>query len=141
MELIEDIPVPEAGGSDTPVRRQNDVRVASLFERHDEFGKRLDMSLARLSENEEMMKEIEKLLEEKRAINSADVIAKQKVRWEPDPPDFGEQEELDLEELDYLQYEFGADGEYEYFLPRPCCLKTASLSVCIHMSDASFNHE
>ena len=32
-----------------------------LFERLDEFGKRLDMSLARRSENEEMIKEIGKL--------------------------------------------------------------------------------
>ena len=37
----------------------------SLFERLDEIGKRLDMSLARRSENEEMIKEIGKLLEEK----------------------------------------------------------------------------
>ena len=84
----------------------------SLLEFLDEIGKRLDMSLARRLENEEMIKEIGKLLEEKHAIDSTDVIAT-KVRWEPDPPDFGEQEELDQEELDYLQYEFGADEEYE----------------------------
>ena len=44
-----------------------------------------------------------------------------------------EQEELDREEFDYLQDEFGADGEYVQLLPRPCCLKTASLSV-VHTS-------
>ena len=70
--------------------------MASCLERLDEFGKRLDMSLARRSENEEMLKEIEKLLEEKSAIDGA--------------PDYGEQEEFDQEELDYFQYEFGADG-------------------------------
>ena len=62
----------------------------SLFERLDEIGKRLDMSLARRLENAQMIKEIGKLLEEQRAIDSADVIAT-KVRWEPDPPEFGEQ--------------------------------------------------
>ena len=39
-------------------------------------------------------------------------MQKKEVRWEPDFPFFGEEEELDQEELDYLQYEFGADGEY-----------------------------
>ena len=113
VEQIEDTPVPQAVASDSPVRRQNDGRVASLLESLDEFGKRLDMSLARRSENEEMIKEIEKLLDEKRAIDSADVIAKKKVRWEPDPPDFGEQEELD-----YFEYELGADGECGQFRGR-----------------------
>ena len=47
---------------------------------------------------------------------------------ELDPPHF-EQEELDREEFDYLQYDFGADGEYVELLPRPCCLKTASFPV------------
>ena len=41
-------------------QRQNDGRVASLLEHLDEFGKRLDMSLARRSENEGMIKEMEK---------------------------------------------------------------------------------
>ena len=50
----------------------------------DEFGKRLDMSLARRSENEETIKEIEKILEEKCAIGGV--------------PDYGEQEEFDQEE-------------------------------------------
>ena len=53
-----------------------------------------------------------------------------KVLWEPDPPHF-EQEELDQEESDYLQYEFGADGEYVELLPRPCCLKTAFFPVVL----------
>ena len=70
----------------------------SLFERL-EFDKRLEMSLARRSENDEMIKEIGKLLEEKRAM------------WEPDPPDF-EQEGFDQKDLDYLRYEFGAEEEY-----------------------------
>ena len=61
--LNEDIPVPQAFGSDSHVCR-HDGRVASILERLEEFGKRLDMSLARRSENEEMIKEIEKLLEE-----------------------------------------------------------------------------
>ena len=74
------------------------VGMASLLERLDIFGKRLDMSLARRSENEEMIKEIEKLLKEKRAIDGA--------------PNYGEQEEFDQKELDYFQYELGADGEY-----------------------------
>ena len=91
------------------VQQRTVEQSVSLFERLDEFGKRLDRSLARRSENEEMIKEIGKLLEENRAI----VFAKRKVRWELDAPDFDEQEELDQEELDYLQYEFGADGEYE----------------------------
>ena len=85
--------------------------MVSLLERFDEFGKRLDLSLARRSENEGMIKQIETMLKEKTAIEIADVTEK-KVRWHPDPPDFGEQEELDQEELDYLQYELGADGEY-----------------------------
>ena len=96
VEQIEDIPVPQAFGSDSYVCR-HDGWVASLLERLDEFGKRLDMSLARLSENEEMIKEIEKILKGKCAIDGA--------------PDNGEQEELDQEELDYFQYELGA-GEY-----------------------------
>ena len=60
------------------VQRQNDERVASLLERLDEFGKRLDMSLARRSENEEMIRELEKELKEKCAIDSADVSSQQK---------------------------------------------------------------
>ena len=40
----------------------------SLFERLEEFGKRLDLSLARRSENAEMNKEIGNLMEEKRVI-------------------------------------------------------------------------
>ena len=97
VEQNEDIPVPQAFGSDSHVCR-HDGRVASLLDRLDEFGKRLDMSLARRSENEEMIKEIEKILKDKCAIDSA--------------PVFGEPEELDQEELDYFQYELGADGEY-----------------------------
>ena len=50
----------------------------SFFERLDEIGKRLEMSLARQSENEEMIKEIGSLLEEKRAIDRADLIAGKK---------------------------------------------------------------
>ena len=68
VEQNEDIPVPQAFLSDSHVSR-HDGRVASLLERLDEFGKRLDLSLAR--ENVEMIKEIEKLLEEKRAIDGA----------------------------------------------------------------------
>ena len=96
-----------------------------------EFGMRLDVSLGRRSENEEMIIEIEKILKEKYAIDSAD------VRWEPDPPDFGWQEELDQEELDYLQYELCAFESMdisacravpkifwnEPVYPRPCCLR------------------
>ena len=70
------------------VQRQNDGRVASLLERLDEFGKRLDMSLARLPENEEMIRELEKELKEKCAIDSADVSSKKKVRWESGPSRF-----------------------------------------------------
>ena len=60
-------------------------------------------------------------------------VSSKKVRWELDPLDLGEQEELDQEELDqealdYLQYdllmeELGADGEYGQFQIlwlRPC---------------------
>ena len=57
--------------------------MASLLERLDEFGQRLHTSLARRSENEEIIKEIEKILKEKCAIDGA--------------PDYGEQEELDQE--------------------------------------------
>ena len=77
------------------------TRVASLLERLDDFGKRLDVSLARRSENETAIKELEQMLKEQRAVNSAGANS-EKVRWEPDPPDFEEQEELDQEELDYL---------------------------------------
>ena len=104
-QIVESIPLER-------VQQRTVEQSVSLFERLDINGKRLDMSLSRRLENEEMIKEIGKLLEEKHAIDSTDVIAT-KVRWEPDPPDFGEQEELDQEELDYLQYEFGADEEYE----------------------------
>ena len=52
--------------------------MASLLERLDEFGKRLDMSLARRSENEEMIRELEKELKEKCAIDSADVSSQKK---------------------------------------------------------------
>ena len=76
VEQNEDIPVPQAFGLDSLVCR-HDGRVASLLERLGEFGKRLDMSLARRSENEEMIKEIEKTLKEKCAIDGA--------------PDYGEQ--------------------------------------------------
>ena len=61
-----------------------------------------------------MIKEVGSLLEEKRAIDSADVI-ESKIRWEPDPPDV-EHEGFDREEFDYLQCEFGADGEYAWLL-------------------------
>ena len=74
-------PVPSADTESVTtdsVQRQNDGRVASLPEPLDEFGKRLDMSLARRSENKEMIKEIEKILEEKCAIDSADVTATKK---------------------------------------------------------------
>ena len=60
------------------VQRQNDGPVASLLERLDEFGKRLDMSLARRSENEAMIRELEKEVKEKCAIDSADVSSKKK---------------------------------------------------------------
>ena len=73
------------------VQRRAVEQSVSLFERLEEFDKRLEMSLARRSENDEMIKEIGKLLEEKRAM------------WEPDPPDF-EQEGFDQEDLDYLRY-------------------------------------
>ena len=62
------------------VQRRAVEQSMSLFERLEEFDKRLEMSLARRSENEELIKEIVRLLEEKRAIDSADGIAK-KVRW------------------------------------------------------------
>ena len=52
--------------------------MASLLERLDEFCKRLDMSLARRSENEAMIRELEKELKEKCAIDSADVSSKKK---------------------------------------------------------------
>ena len=86
--------------------------MASLLERLDEFGKRLDMSLARRSENEEMIRELEKELKEKCAIDSADVSSQKKIRWELDPLDFGRQEELDQLRYDLLMEELGADGEY-----------------------------
>ena len=74
------------------------ILASRVLERLDDFGKRLDMSLARRSENEEVIEEIEKLLEEKSAIDGA--------------RDCGEQEEFDQEELDYFQSELGSDGEY-----------------------------
>ena len=78
----------------------------SLFERLEEFDRRLDMSLASRSENEELIREIMGLLGEKPAIDSVDGMAK-KVRWEPDPPDY-EREKIDQKELlDYLRYECG----------------------------------
>ena len=77
MEQIEGIPV--------PLRTVMSVGMMggrrAYSERLDEFGRRLDMNLARRSENEEMIKEIENLLKEKGAFDGA--------------PDFGEQEELD----------------------------------------------
>ena len=68
------------------------------------------------------IKEIVRLLEEKRAIDSADGIAK-KVRWEPDPPDF-EREEIDQELLDYLRYECG--GEWVSVMPKKSTMSTDS---------------
>ena len=76
VEQIEDIPVPQAFGSDCQACRQNDGRVASLLERLDEFGKRVDVSLVRRSEHEELIKEIETTLKDECAIDSADVTAK-----------------------------------------------------------------
>ena len=84
---------------------------ASLFERVEEFGKRLDLSLKRLSENEEMIKEIGKLLEEKRAIDRADGIAKE----------YGGSRTFQFlstrssvkRSSMILNMSFGADGEYE----------------------------
>ena len=93
-------------------QRENDGRVASLLDRLDEFGKRRDMSLARRSENEEMIREIEKTVKEKMCSRRCGFDCHKKVRWEPDPLDFGKQEDLDQEELNCLQYELGADGEF-----------------------------
>ena len=82
------------------VQRRAVEQSVSLFERLEEFDNRLEMSLARRAENDEMIKEIGILLEEQKP-----------AMWELDPPDF-EQEEFDQEDLDYLRYEFEAEEEY-----------------------------
>ena len=99
------------------------AQFASFFERLDRLDKCLEESLARVSESENDAARA-------RATDHVDSVAvsSKKVRWEPDPPGFGEQEELDQEELYYLQYdlpleELGADGEYGLFQIlwlRPC---------------------
>ena len=68
----------------SPSTVEEATRLASLLERLDDFGKRLDVSLARRSENEAAIKELEQMLKEQRAVNSAGANSK-KVRWEPDP--------------------------------------------------------
>ena len=52
------------------------TRVASLLERRDDFGKHLDVSLARRSEHEAAINELEKMLKEQRAVNSAGANSK-----------------------------------------------------------------
>ena len=52
------------------------TRVASLLERLDDFGKHLDVSLARRSEHEAAINELEQVLKEQRAVNSAGANSK-----------------------------------------------------------------
>ena len=82
------------------VQRRAVEQSVSLFERLEEFDKRLEMSLARRAENDEMIKEIGILLEEKK-----------RAMRKPDSPDF-EQEEWDQEDIEYLRYELEAEEEY-----------------------------
>ena len=53
--------------------------VASLLERLDDFGMHLDVSLARRSENEAAINELEQLLKEQRAVNSAGANSKKRA--------------------------------------------------------------
>ena len=72
-------------------------------ERLEEFDKRLEMSEARRAENNELIKEIGILWEERK-----------RAMRKPDPPDFDEQEEWDQdqEDYEYLRYELEAEEEY-----------------------------
>ena len=54
------------------------TRVAILLERLD-FGKHLDVSLARRSENEAAINELEQMLKEQRAVNSAGANSKKRA--------------------------------------------------------------
>ena len=82
------------------VQRRAVEQSVSLFERLEDFDKRLEMSLARRAENDEMIKEIGILLEEKKRAMRKQVS-----------PDF-EQEEWDQEDIEYLRYELEAEEEY-----------------------------
>ena len=81
------------------------------------------MSEARRAENNELIKEMGVLWEER-----------QRAMRKTDPPDFDEQEEWDQEDYEYLRYELEAEEEYEQLL------HVSVVHTCL-MFDVASNHE